>query len=142
MRNEQAAMKKPAPKKDAGTSTPANQVLRVQPRVHSPVLDKALDVRANEIRFETPTISETALYDAYNRMRPSSLQAESWTISPEMTPQQVLELLESASPRMIKAIYRVLAGHFHPDRNPNRIAWADQMMKLINRAYEHLEHKT
>lgn len=43
----------------------------------------------------------------------------------------------SAEPEVIRVAYKALAHKYHPDRNPNNPE-AEQMMKLLNEAYETL----
>ncbi len=40
-----------------------------------------------------------------------------------------------ADQRTIQASYRRLAMRYHPDRNPQRQAWAEEQMKRVNAAY-------
>ncbi len=47
----------------------------------------------------------------------------------------ILEVSPHADQQTIQASYRKLAMQYHPDRNPERHAWAEEQMKRINAAY-------
>ncbi|HOB65281.1 DnaJ domain-containing protein [Ottowia sp.] len=47
----------------------------------------------------------------------------------------VLEVLPTASPEVIRGAYRHLAQRWHPDRNAGRLDEARQRMSAINEAY-------
>jgi len=49
---------------------------------------------------------------------------------------EILEVHPSASPEVIARAYRVLVSRFHPDTHPpERRAWAEERMKVVNEAY-------
>lgn len=114
-----------------------HEILRVQPEAHDPVIDEALEIRAVEIGQEVPPIGEIELYEAYNGLKALPRPKE-WTISPGTAPYRVLEILETASNRMFRRIYRLLAKYFHPDANPARRDWATMMMQLVNEAEDRI----
>jgi hypothetical protein len=47
----------------------------------------------------------------------------------------ILEVAPHADQQAIQASYRRLAKRYHPDRNPERAAWAEEQMKRVNAAY-------
>ena len=49
---------------------------------------------------------------------------------------ETLELPSDASPKQIRSAYRRLALQWHPDKNPDRRAMAEERFKAIGRAYE------
>jgi DnaJ-class molecular chaperone len=52
---------------------------------------------------------------------------------------EILEVSPRASDEVIKRAYRALAARYHPDvAAPERRVWAEEMMKLLNVAYETL----
>jgi hypothetical protein len=111
------------------------KVLRVQTHVHDPVLQKAYEVRGEEITNEVPPVSEAALSEAYQSIlekhRPSG-----WNIKIGQDPYQILEILPTASLPMSQKIYHVIARQVHPDTYPGDKAKANEMMKLVNDAFE------
>jgi hypothetical protein len=113
------------------------QILRVQPSLHAPVLHKAFEVRSGEISEDVPPVSAVELNQAYQQVLGLPLAGE-WNIRPGLTPYQVLELLPAASPKMVQQVYRVIARLVHPDANPANPAWANEMMKLVNAAYDRI----
>jgi DEAD/DEAH box helicase domain-containing protein len=113
------------------------EVLRVQSQVHDPVLKKAYEVRSMEITQELPQISASDLNRAYDdilhKNRPSD-----WNIQPGASPYQVLEILPKASSGMLQRVYRVIAREVHPDIYRGDRDKANEMMKLVNAAYQSL----
>lgn len=110
-------------------------VLRLQRRVHGPVINKAFEVRSREIVDETPPISAGQLNEAYQHVIGGGVLPE-WQNFPSAGPYEILEVLPSASLKMLQQVYRVIALHVHPDANPGRTAWANEMMKRLNAAYD------
>jgi ATP-dependent helicase YprA (DUF1998 family) len=114
------------------------QILRLQHLVHDPVLNKAYEVRSAEITKELPQISAVELnqayFDIYGKSRPKD-----WNIQATMTPHQILEILPEASLNMIQRIYRIIAREVHPDTYKGSKDKANQMMKLVNNAYQRLQ---
>lgn len=110
-------------------------LLRIQRDVHEQVARKAFEVRSQEISQETPPVSATELNSAYQSVLRGRL-LEDWQLESALPPYRVLEVQPDASTRMIQGVYRVIAMQVHPDANPNRRAWANEMMKQINAAYE------
>ena len=53
-----------------------------------------------------------------------------------------LQVAPHADGASIQAAYRRLALLYHPDRNPERLAWAEERMKRINAAYTVLSNAT
>ncbi|MEC5143111.1 J domain-containing protein [Chitinophaga sp. 212800010-3] len=51
------------------------------------------------------------------------------------TPHEVLNIPSDASPAAIKKAFRQLMMQWHPDRNPDRAAEAEEMSKKIIAAY-------
>lgn len=112
-------------------------LLRLQQKVHEPVLRKAFEVRSGEIGDEIPPVSATELEEAYRRAN-QDLRPTDWTLPLQASPYEILEMLSSASSRMVGKIYHVIARELHPDLNPNRREWAEQMMKAVNNAYDQI----
>ena len=54
---------------------------------------------------------------------------------------QILEIERSATDREIKGAYRKLAKRYHPDKNPERTAFAEKMFREICSAYNTLQDK-
>lgn len=52
---------------------------------------------------------------------------------------QILEIERSATDREIKGAYRKLAKRYHPDKNPERTAFAEKMFREICSAYNTLQ---
>ena len=52
---------------------------------------------------------------------------------------QTLEIGRDATAREIKRAYRKLAKRYHPDKNPDRIAFAEQMFREVCNAYDVLQ---
>lgn len=52
-----------------------------------------------------------------------------------------LQVVESAGPEVIKGAYKALSQKWHPDRNPDKLAEAERVFKIITRAYEVLSDK-
>jgi len=123
-----------APGKETSDQVDPYELLRIQRVVHDPVLRKAFDVRSAEITHEVPPISAGNLQKAYRRVLQDP-RPPSWDLKRDMAPYQVLEVLPTATMRMIGRIYRVIARHVHPDVNPARREWAKEMMQIVNRAY-------
>jgi len=61
---------------------------------------------------------------------------QEWHSRKDASPYEVLEILPSASQKMIQQVYRVIALQIHPDANPGRVAWANEIMKQVNLAYD------
>lgn len=129
-----------------GESTESHQkasnpwiVLRVQQQVHTPVLNKAFEIRSTEITQELPPTSAAQLNQAYQSMLNTSKQ-DHWNINSSMSPHQILEILPTASLKMISHVYRVIALAVHPDTYPGDKAKANEMMKLVNQAYEQVRY--
>ena len=51
---------------------------------------------------------------------------------------QILEIERDATAREIKSAYRKLAKRYHPDKNPERTAFAEQMFREVCNAYNTL----
>jgi len=50
---------------------------------------------------------------------------------------EVLEVSPKASKEVIEKAYKVLVKKYHPDlQKPEKKAWAEEIMKKLNRAYE------
>lgn len=111
------------------------QVLRIQRKVHAPVINKAFEVRSREIVEETPPLSAEQLNQAYQSVVNGNIMSD-WQTRPGAQSYEILEVLPSASLKMIQHIYRVIALHVHPDSNPGKTAWANEMMKQLNLAYD------
>jgi len=111
------------------------QVLRVQRKVHAPVINKAFEIRSREIVDETPPLSAEQLNQAYQSIINGSI-LPNWQVPAEAQPYEILEVLPSASLKMTQQVYRVIALHVHPDANPDRTAWANERMKQLNAAYD------
>ena len=111
------------------------KVLRLQSKLHSVVAKKAFEARSREIDHETPPLSASALNSAYQEISKTTFLDE-WRLGNKSSPYEELEVLPNASLRMIQQIYRTIALQVHPDANPTRPAWADEMMKALNAAYD------
>jgi len=113
------------------------QMLRIQRNVHLPVINKAFEVRSREITHETPPLRAEQLNQAYQAVIHGNFLSE-WQNFPGVRPYEILEILPSASTRMIQQVYRTIALNVHPDANTDRIEWANEMMKQLNAAYEEI----
>lgn len=112
-------------------------ILRIQRLIHEPVLAKAYEVRSAEITDEIPAVSAVDLTRAYQEIYRSK-RPNTWEINASQSPYQILEVLPAASQRMVQKIYRVIALEIHPDQNPTNKARANEMMKLVNTAYNQI----
>ena len=101
------------------------------------MVNKAFEVRSREIVDETPPVSASQLNQAYQSVIHGNLLHD-WQPRPGASPYEILEVLPAASLKMIQQIYRVIALQVHPDANPGRAAWANEMMKQVNAAYENV----
>jgi hypothetical protein len=110
------------------------EVLRLQRVVHTPVLERAFEIRSAEISEEVPPISATALEKAY-RLACQDGRPSGWLLTEQMSPYQVLEVTPAATPKMIGRVYRVILTHVHPDKNPGRKEWATRMTQIVANAY-------
>ena len=54
---------------------------------------------------------------------------------------QILEIERDATAREIKSAYRILAKRYHPDKNPERTAFAEKMFREVCNAYDTLQDK-
>ena len=54
---------------------------------------------------------------------------------------QILEIERDATVREIKGAYRKLAKRYHPDKNPERTAFAEKMFREVCNAYNTLQDK-
>ena len=54
---------------------------------------------------------------------------------------QILEIERDATAREIKGAYRKLAKRYHPDKNPERTAFAEKMFREVCNAYNTLQDK-
>ena len=54
---------------------------------------------------------------------------------------QILEIERDATAREIKRAYRKLAKRYHPDKNPERTAFAEKMFREVCNAYDTLQDK-
>jgi len=61
---------------------------------------------------------------------------DEWRLGDKSSPYEELEVLPNASLKMIQQIFRTIALQVHPDANPTRAAWANEMMKALNTAYD------
>ena len=127
-----------APSVGTAPTPAAHQILRIQPRVHESVARKAFEMRSQEIAQEVPPVSAVDLTHAYRQVLGGPL-SQDWDMHRSLTPYQVLEVLPSASLKMIQQIYRVIALQVHPDAHPDRAAWATEMMKIVNAAYDAIQ---
>lgn len=112
-----------------------HQVLRLQRNAHLPVVNKAFEVRSREITDDIPPLSAEQLNQAYQSVIHGSILPD-WQIRQGANPYEALEVLPSASLKMIQQVYRVIMLHVHPDTNPGKTAWANEMTKRINAAYD------
>ena len=128
--------------REAGAEEVINpyQLLRVQALVHDPVLAKALEVRSVEIARELPPVSAIDLNRAFNEIMQASRPQE-WAIRAGLSPYQVLEILPLASLKMIQGVYRVIAREVHPDMYKGNKDRANEMMQLVNDAYQQLQNQ-
>jgi DnaJ-class molecular chaperone len=46
-----------------------------------------------------------------------------------------VQIIETASPEVIRGAYRHLCQKWHPDKNPNKREEAAQIMRMVNEAY-------
>ncbi|KPI36107.1 uncharacterized protein AB675_8938 [Cyphellophora attinorum] len=58
------------------------------------------------------------------------------TFTKSTPPHEVLGVEEDATERQVKTAYRKLCKIFHPDKNPNSLAWATAKFKQLHHAYE------
>lgn len=110
-------------------------ILRVQNEAHDPVLEKAYEIRGEEISKEVPPISAVELNQAYYTIL-ETRRPTTWNIRPGQDPFKILEILSSASLPMIQKIYRVIARQIHPDTFAGDKLRANEMMKLLNEAFD------
>lgn len=54
---------------------------------------------------------------------------------------QILEVERDATAREIKSAYRKLAKRYHPDKNPERTAFAEKMFREVCNAYDTLQDR-
>ncbi len=54
---------------------------------------------------------------------------------------QILEIRRDATANEIKSAFRKLAKRYHPDKNPERIAFAERMFREVCNAYSTLQNK-
>ncbi|MDK3025456.1 J domain-containing protein [Cupriavidus taiwanensis] len=54
---------------------------------------------------------------------------------PVSTYYDTLQVAKSASDGVIRAAYRSLSQRYHPDKHPDKLQWANQMMVRLNEAY-------
>jgi ATP-dependent helicase YprA (DUF1998 family) len=108
-------------------------LLRVQPHVHSAVLEKAVEVRGEEIGTETPPISIRELQQAFQRVLDTPRPTE-WQFPKDWTPYQVLHVRPEASKRLVHAAFKTIVRCVHPDVNP--APWATEMTQRVNAAWE------
>lgn len=47
-----------------------------------------------------------------------------------------LQIVETASPEVIKGAYKALAHKWHPDKNPDKVVEAERVFKIITDAYD------
>jgi ATP-dependent helicase YprA (DUF1998 family) len=113
-------------------------LLRVQPHVHDQVLNKALDIRGEEIGTEVPAVSVAELQEAYRLVLQQSRPPD-WEFPAGWTPFQILQVRSEASKRLAHAAYKVIIMEVHPDHNPQRRAWATEAAKLVNIAWERVQ---
>ena len=99
------------------------------------VAKKAFEARSREIDHETPPLSATELNAAYQQVSKTTF-LEEWRLGDKSSPYEELEVLPNASLKMIQQIFRTIALQVHPDANPTRAAWANEMMKALNTAYD------
>lgn len=52
-----------------------------------------------------------------------------------MDPYKVLQVDVEAEPEVIRAAYRALLRRYHPDKNPDRLEWAEQKTRELNEAF-------
>lgn len=116
------------------------ELLRVQRRVHEPVLQKAFEVRSAEIADDMPPVSAADLQAAYESVNRDPRPAD-WHYTPDMSPYEVLDLLPSASSRLVSRVYRVLARVLHPDLHPQRPQHFNQLMQRVNAAYAEIREE-
>lgn len=125
-----------APQSQRQTPAPdPYKVLRVQNEVHDPVLEKAYEVRGEEISDEVPPISAVELNQAFHTIL-ETRRPTTWNIQPSQDAFKILEILPSASLPMIQKIYRVIARQIHPDTFAGDKSKANEMMKLLNEAFD------
>ena len=113
------------------------EILRIQKKVHECVLSKAYSIRGEEIMNETPIVSAVELNQAYQAMIKSRLET-TWQINPTQSAYQRMEILPSASYRMVTQVYRAILMQIHPDHNRDNLGRANEMTKLINEAYNEI----
>jgi hypothetical protein len=114
------------------------RVLRVQSEIHDLVLEKAYEVRGEEIANEVPPITEVELSQAYHSIL-ETRRPPTWNIRPGQDPYKILEILPAASVPMIQKIYRVIARQVHPDTYAGDKTQANEMMKLVNDAFHKIQ---
>ena len=119
------------------TASDPFKVLRLQTQLHSVVAKKAFEARSREIDHETPPLSAMQLTAAYQEVSKTTFLDE-WRLGSKSSPYEELEVLPNASLSMIQQIYRTIALQVHPDLNQNRSAWANEMTKALNAAYDRI----
>ena len=129
-----------------GEETPAStreqsidpyQLLHLQRFVHECVAAKAYEVRSTEITNEVPAVSVVDLTQAYQQVLEAEMQT-TWDIKASLSSYQILEILPEASLNLVRHIYRVITKEVHPDKNPKNQSHANEMMKVVNDAFQRI----
>jgi len=96
-------------------------------------------VRSAEISEQVPPVSAIVLEKAY-RLALQDQRPVDWQLAEQMPPYEVLEVLPTATWRMVDREYRVIVNQVHPDKNSSKKEWASRMMQIVNGAYEKVKH--
>lgn len=118
-------------------------LLQVQQYVHDDVLNAVIEVRGEEIQRASPPIPICDLQAAYETVK-AMIRPQLWEFEPTWTPHQILHVLPSASIRVVRSAYKVIAKSVHPDAKNFDEKVATAMMQTVNTAWEkfRLSNKT
>lgn len=134
-RSERAAASVHSPSEPPPVPADPFRLLRVQPHVHDVVLNKALNLRGEEIAAEVPPVSIQELQNAYQAVLECP-RPQNWSFPAEWSSYEVLHVHPEASKRLAQSAYKLIVIQVHPDHNPQRLAWATEVTKRVNAAWE------
>lgn len=123
------------------TLNDALEIMHACDHIHKKVLDKILNIRAQEMQKAGRTVSLNTLQQAYRIILRDKQDEDEWPYDPDWEPYEHLHALEKATMKLLRTAYRTIIFEIHPDRNPTNTVRATEMTQQLNEAWELIQDR-